>query len=168
MDGLPASASRLKKQRSRAGRSAAAVGNLTGLMAGYSGTPLARKLGIGSQTTLVLVNAPDHLGDDLDNAAVAGPDGDKGTSTVVVIFATEAADLELRFIEAMESLPADGAIWCAWPKRASKVPTDITEDRLRDLFLPTGMVDNKVAAIDETWSGLRFVVRKELRRSWNS
>lgn len=85
-----------------------------------------------------------------------------------MIFASEAADLERRFLEAMASLASDGAIWCAWPKRASKVPTDITEDRLRDLFLPTGMVDNKVAAIDEVWSGLRFVVRKELRGGWNT
>ena len=129
-------------------------------MAGYSGTPLGRKLGIGPQTTLTLVNAPSRLADEIDNYAGANPDGAKGTSTVVVIFATEAGDLERRFTEATHTLPADGAIWCAWPKRASKVPTDITEDRLRDLFLPTGMVDNKVAAIDEIWSGLRFVVRK--------
>jgi hypothetical protein len=93
---------------------------------------------------------------------------EKGTSAVVVIFATEADDLERRFLSAMATLPADASIWCAWPKRASKVPTDITEDRLRDLFLPTGMVDNKVAAIDDVWSGLRFVVRKELRPTWNA
>lgn len=143
-------------------------------MAGYSGTPLAKKLGIGTETRLVLVNAPTELAGELSNSALGNPDADKvpqsserATSTVVVIFAKEAADLERRFVEAMEALPADGAIWCAWPKRASKVPTDITEDRLRELFLPTGMVDNKVAAIDEVWSGLRFVVRKELRAGWN-
>jgi hypothetical protein len=132
-------------------------------MAGYSGTPLARKLGIGTETRLDLVNAPAPLADELNK-----PDGQKGTPAVVVIFATEADDLELRFIQAMATLPPDGAIWCAWPKRASKVPTDITENLLRDLFLPTGMVDNKVAAIDDVWSGLRFVVRKELRASWNA
>ena len=137
-------------------------------MAGYSGTPLTTKLGIGARTTLLLVNAPPHLADSLDTSGRGHSDGDKGTSAVVVIFATEAADLERRFLEAMATLPADGAIWCSWPKRASKVPTDITEDRLRDLFLPTGMVDNKVAAIDEIWSGLRFVVRRELRAGWNS
>lgn len=137
-------------------------------MAGYSGTPLTKKLGIGAETTLVLVNAPPELAAELNNSGRGYPDFDKGTSDVVVIFATEASDLERRFIEAMRTLPADGSIWCAWPKRASNVPTDITEDRLRDLFLPTGMVDNKVAAIDEVWSGLRFVVRKELRAGWNS
>ena len=137
-------------------------------MAGYSGTPLAKKLGIGSQTALVLVNAPAHLADELNYEGWRQSDGDKGTTMVVVIFATEAADLESRFVDAMKTLPPDGAIWCAWPKRASKVPTNITENRLRDLFLPTGMVDNKVAAIDEVWSGLRFVVRKEFRGGWNS
>jgi len=137
-------------------------------MAGYSGTPLAKKLGIGNETRLLLVNAPPQVADELTGSGQGNHDGDRGTSTVVVIFAREAADLERRFVEAMEDLPHDGAIWCAWPKRASKVPTDITEDRLRDLFLPTGMVDNKVAAINEVWSGLRFVVRKELRSGWNA
>jgi hypothetical protein len=132
-------------------------------MAGYSGTPLARKLGIGTETRLQLVNAPASLTAELEEA-----DGDAGTSTVVLIFATEADELENRFIEAMATLPPDGAIWCAWPKKASKVPTNITENLLRDLFLPTGMVDNKVAAIDDVWSGLRFVVRKELRGTWNA
>jgi hypothetical protein len=132
-------------------------------MAGYSGTPLARKLGIGAETRLRLVNAPASLAAELEEA-----DGEAGTSTIVVIFETEAADLEGRFIDAMATLPADGAIWCAWPKKASRVPTDITENLLRDLFLPTGMVDNKVAAIDDVWSGLRFVVRKELRSTWNA
>ena len=66
----------------------------------------------------------------------------------------------------MAGLPADGSIWVAWPKRSSGVETDLTEDRLRELFLPSGMVDNKVCAIDETWSGLRFVVRKESRTTW--
>jgi hypothetical protein len=139
-------------------------GKLAFHVAGYSGTPLARKLGIGTATHLLLVNAPPALAAELSESQDRS--SDVGTSEVVVIFASEAADLERRFLEAMASLASDGAIWCAWPKRASKVPTDITEDRLRDLFLPTGMVDNKVAAIDEVWSGLRFVVRKELRRGW--
>ena len=134
-------------------------------MAGYSGTPLAKKLGIGPATDLLLVNAPLTLAAELSESQNRASDG--GTSEVVVIFASEASDLERRFLEAMVSLASDGAIWCAWPKRTSKVATDITEDRLRDLFLPTGMVDNKVAAIDEVWSGLRFVVRKELRAGWN-
>ncbi len=143
-------------------------GKLTFLVAGYSGTPLGKKLGVGTATRLLLVNAPAALAAELSDHQDRESDGAKRTSEVVVIFASEAADLERRFLEAMASLHSDGAIWCAWPKRASKVPTDITEDRLRDLFLPTGMVDNKVAAFDEVWSGLRFVVRKELRGGWNS
>lgn len=133
-------------------------------MAGYSGTPLAKKLGIDASTRLSLINAPNKLAVDL-NAASSGR---KGTPNVIVIFATEGADLDRRFLSAMRKLPPDGAIWCAWPKKVSKVPTDITEDLLRELFLPTGMVDNKVCAIDDVWSGLRFVVRKELRNTWNS
>lgn len=144
-------------------RRASPTGNLANLMAGYSGTPLTRKLGIGTATRLQLVNSPASLAAQLNT-----PDGDAGTSAVVVIFATEADDLERRFMKAMATLPPDGAIWCAWPKKASRVPTDITENLLRDLFLPTGMVDNKVAAIDDVWSGLRFVVRKELRAAWNA
>ncbi|HKY47320.1 MAG TPA: DUF3052 family protein [Acidimicrobiia bacterium] len=132
-------------------------------MAGYSGTPLARKLGIGTATRLHLVNAPASIANELER-----PEADTGTPVVVVIFATDASDLERRFMEAMATLPSDGAIWCAWPKKASRVPTDITENLLRDLFLPTGMVDNKVAAIDDVWSGLRFVVRKESRGTWNA
>ncbi|MGH8928776.1 MAG: DUF3052 domain-containing protein [Acidimicrobiia bacterium] len=144
-------------------RRASPTATLTAAVTGYSGTPFAKKLGIGSDTRLVLVNAPAHLEVLLMNP---GPEG--GSADVVVIFATEAAELNRRFVEEMKTLPADGVIWCAWPKRASKVPTDITEDRLRELFLPTGMVDNKVAAIDEVWSGLRFVVRRELRDGWNT
>jgi hypothetical protein len=66
------------------------------------------------------------------------------------------------------NLPADGAIWIFWPKKSSGVQTDLSEQTLRDLFLPSGMVDNKVVAVDETWSGLRFVVRKENRADWPS
>jgi hypothetical protein len=66
----------------------------------------------------------------------------------------------------MAMMPPDGSIWIAWPKKSSGVETDITENTLRELFLPTGIVDNKVCAIDETWSGLRFVVRKENRAGW--
>ncbi|MDP3983625.1 MAG: DUF3052 domain-containing protein [Acidimicrobiia bacterium] len=130
-------------------------------MAGYSGTPLKKKLGIGANTELTLVNAPAELAAELEALPT-----EAGTPEVVVIFATEGADLDRRFRRAMTKLAPDGAIWCSWPKKASKVPTDITEDLLRQLFLPTGMVDNKVAAIDDTWSGLRFVVRRELRDIW--
>lgn len=82
---------------------------------------------------------------------------------VAVCFATKSGELRSKVERARSALPPDGAIWTAWPKKASKVPTDITEDVLRELFLPIGLVDIKVCAIDETWSGLKFVTRKELR-----
>ena len=75
--------------------------------------------------------------------------------------------MEDAFENAQKRIAADGAIWVAWPKRSSGVETDLTEDVMRELFLPTGMVDNKVCAIDETWSGLRFAVRKENRPDWS-
>jgi hypothetical protein len=82
---------------------------------------------------------------------------------VIVSFHTSRADLERRIPALLDALDVDGGLWVAWPKKASKVPTDITEDVLRDVFLPLGLVDNKVCAVDETWSGLRLVWRKELR-----
>ena len=89
-----------------------------------------------------------------------------GPLDVLVAFHTERARLEASFVRQARSVAPDGGYWIAWPKRSSGVPTDITEDVLREVGLPTGMVDNKVCAIDETWSGLRFVVRKENRAGW--
>ena len=89
-------------------------------------------------------------------------------SDIFIVFARWRDDIENRFRQAMARIPADGAIWAAWPKKSSGVETDLTENTMRDLFLPTGMVDNKVCAIDDTWSGLRFVVRKENRALWRN
>ena len=91
-----------------------------------------------------------------------------GHADIYLLFATLRSEAESLFHSAMKHLSPSGAIWVAWPKRASKVETDISENDLRDLFLGTGLVDNKVCAIDETWSGLRFVVRRELRASWGA
>lgn len=124
---------------------------------------MARKLGIKDRSRLGLLGAPDgFVIDDL-------PDGVqvrrqvRGPLDVVVSFHTERADLVDRLPTLMRALHVDGGLWVAWPKKAAKVPTDITEDVVREVALPTGMVDNKVCAIDETWSGLRLVLRKELR-----
>ncbi len=86
-----------------------------------------------------------------------------GTADVVVSFHTERADLERRVPKLLDVLDVDGGLWIAWPKKASKVPTDMTEDTVREVFLPLGLVDNKVCAIDDVWSGLRVVWRKERR-----
>ncbi len=92
--------------------------------------------------------------------------GTAARADLVVCFSTSSARLVELFEQAMGRIPSTGSIWVAWPKKASGVPTDITEDRLRDLFLPTGLVDVKVCAIDSTWSGLKFSVRRENRRAW--
>lgn len=139
-------------------------------MAGDSGTPLPKKLGIKEGMTVALLNAPNYfnfdLGDLPDDVEVLR-DSDAAAADVFIIFANRAAEAERGFQRAMTLLPPDGSIWIAWPKKASGVETDIVEGTLRDLFLPTGVVDNKACAIDETWSGLRFVVRKRNRPGWN-
>ena len=134
-------------------------------MAGYSGTPLPEKLGIKQGMTVGILNAPDHF--DLDELAEGVETHEnEQPADLYLIFADRADDAERDFRVAIAMLPPDGSIWIAWPKKSSGVETDITENTLRELFLPTGMVDNKVCAIDETWSGLRFVVRKENRAGW--
>jgi threonine dehydrogenase-like Zn-dependent dehydrogenase len=128
-------------------------------MAGYSGTPLPQKLGIKPASAVVVVgDAPDGFLAGIDVRHRLGAHAD-----VVVAFFTKRRDLERR-IEALErAIFPDGGLWVAWPKKASGVATDITEDTLREVALPRGLVDNKVCAIDETWSGLRLVWRKERR-----
>jgi hypothetical protein len=133
--------------------------------AGYSGTPLARKLGFKPAMRAHYVNAPHGL------AALLGPlpDGARVLARaaddldLALLFVTERRELERRLPGLHAKLAPAGMIWVAWPKRASKVPTDMTEDVVRDVALPRGLVDVKVCAIDETWSGLKLVIRKELR-----
>ncbi len=135
-------------------------------MAGYSGTPLAKKLGIKKGHRVVTVEAPPGFVDKLDGLPdrVTFHDGLVDNPDVVVAFATDRTDLQEAIDSAAGAIFPDGSIWAAWPKRASKVPTDITEDTVREIALPMGLVDNKVCAIDEVWSGLRVVWRKELRK----
>ncbi len=135
-------------------------------MAGYSGTPLAKKLGVRPGFSFVLVDAPEGFEEMLDGLPedvrpVRGLKG-KGPVDVVVVFATTRAEMKKRFSQAAARLSEQvgAGIWVAWPKKASGVATDITEDGLRTDLLPSGLVDNKVCAIDETWSGLRFVRRR--------
>jgi hypothetical protein len=133
--------------------------------AGYSGTPLAKKLGIKEGHAVALLHAPDGFEATLDGL----PDGvtfrrrAQGTNDVIVAFYTQRTDFERELTKVVGVLDVDGGLWIAWPKKASKVPTDITEDTVREVALPTGLVDNKVCAIDEVWSGLRVVWRRELR-----
>lgn len=136
-------------------------------MVGYSGTPLPKKLGIKEAHRLGLVGAPDGF----DATLGALPDAvevrrsARGSNDVLVYFTKSRADFRKRLPALARSIYPDGGLWIAWPKRASKVPTDMTEDVVREVALPLGLVDNKVCAIDETWSGLRIVWRKENRGS---
>jgi len=177
--------------------------------AGYSGTPLAKKLGIGTGHRVWLVNAPAnyktlvsplpdgvtfvskasnttdivHLfttkrremektlraarGTLKPDAAiwVSWPKKASNTTDIAHLFTTKRREMEKTLRAARGTLKPDAAIWVSWPKKASKVATDITEDVIREVALPMGFVDVKVCAVDETWSGLKLVVRKELRKT---
>jgi hypothetical protein len=137
--------------------------------AGYSGTPLPRKLGIREGSRLLLAGAPDGFADVLGELppAVELVAADAADVDVAVLFALELATLEGRFSPLAGSLRPAGGLWVAWPKRSSGVVTDLTENVVRELGLAAGLVDNKVCAIDATWSGLRFVwrLRDRPRRS---
>ncbi|MBA2386825.1 MAG: DUF3052 domain-containing protein [Acidimicrobiia bacterium] len=132
-------------------------------MAGYSGTPLWKKLGIGPGDRVAIGKAPPGF-----EIADLPPEVEvrqriSGAFDVMLLFFTRRAELERRFPLLLRALDVAGGLWIAWPKRAAGVASDITEDVVREVALPTGMVDNKVCAIDDTWSGLRLVLRRELR-----
>jgi len=133
--------------------------------AGYSGTPLAKKLGIRAGHTVTMIGAPDGFEDELeglpDDVELRRRAG--GHPDVVILFTTKASDLARRFEPLAKSIFPDGSLWIAWPKKSSGVSTDLDENRLRDIGLPLGVVDNKVCAVNEIWSGLRFVWRRENR-----
>jgi hypothetical protein len=132
-------------------------------VAGHSGTPLAKKLGIKPEHRPAVLGAPDGFAIPDLPGGVEARTALRGVSDVIVSFHTSRAALAKRVPKLMAGLHVDGGIWVAWPKRASGVPTDITEDVVREVVLPTGLVDVKVCAIDGTWSGLRVCLRKELR-----
>jgi len=134
------------------------------MAAGYSGTPLAKKLGIKAGSEVVLVGAPDgyrKLVEPLPDGVTFAALSDR--TDIVHVFTTRKADLGKTLKTLRSKLKPDGVVWVSWPKKASKVATDITEDTVRELALPLGFVDIKVCAVDETWSGLKLVVRKALR-----
>jgi hypothetical protein len=126
--------------------------------AGYSGTPLPKKLGIKPGHRVLLLSAPDGFELDLPEGVKVGRAA-RGKADVIVSFHTERADLARRMPKLRAAMDPAAGLWIAWPKRASKVPTDLTEDVVRELALENVLVDNKVAALDEKWSGLRLVIR---------
>jgi hypothetical protein len=130
-------------------------------MAGYSGTALPQKLGIAPGARVALVRAPAGF----ENALDPLPDGVRlrtqvrGAQDVVLFFATREAELQRRFDALARAVAPAGGLWIAWPKRTASVATDLREGLVRDIGLSHGLVDNKVCAVDDTWSGLRFVYR---------
>ena len=138
---------------------------LRGMTAGYSGTPLPKKLGIKPGHRLMLLAAPGgfDLGELPEDVTVLRRA--RGKADVIVSFHTARAGLARRMPALRNAMEPAAGLWIAWPKRASKVPTDLTEDVVRELALPLGLVDVKVCAVDATWSGLKLVVRREQRRS---
>jgi hypothetical protein len=139
-------------------------------MAGYSGTPLLRKLGIKDGHALLLLGAPKGFGAVLDapDEVEVSTEAASGPYDVIVWFTKKRAELAHELESVADALDADGGLWVAWPKKASGVKTDVTEDVIRSHALALGLVDNKVCAIDDTWSGLRLVVRVGDRLAWRA
>ncbi len=137
---------------------------------GYSGTPLPKKLGLKDGGTLALVNAPAGAEDWL----VPLPDASRlstklaASNDLVLLFCKDTATLKKSLPVVSKKLNADGSLWISWPKKTSKLFIDLTEDGIRSIALPTGLVDVKVCAVNEDWSGLKLMVRKEQRGSWNT
>ncbi len=134
-------------------------------VAGYSGTPLAKKLGIKAGATVHLAHAPKHYG----GLVAPLPEGVRlvgrvnETTDLIHIFVTRRKDLERGLMSTLKSMRPDAALWVSWPKKSSGVATDITEDTIRAVALPMGLVDIKVCAVDDVWSGLKLMVRKDRR-----
>jgi hypothetical protein len=132
---------------------------------GYSGTPLPKKLGIRAESRVVTIHAPAHyqrllgkLPTNVNFTTQLRPD-----TRFIHLFATERSGLVRELKRCRSKVADDGSIWVSWPKKSSGVQTDITEDTIRDIALPLGLVDTKVCAVDETWSGLKLMVRRENR-----
>jgi len=135
--------------------------------AGYSGTPLPRKLGVKPGDAVAILGGPDTVA-----AEIAGVPGlppvrrelaGHDPLDVIVVFVTRRADLSRQLAGLRARMAPAAGLWVAWPKRSSGVSTDMTDHVVREIALPTGLVDNKICAIDQTWTGLRLVIRRELR-----
>ena len=134
---------------------------------GYSGTPLPKKLGLKDNTRFVVINEPE------DYLALLGPlppglemqNTLSQSTNLVHVFVSKRQALSRHLATLRSKLNPEAAVWVSWPKKSSKVPSEVTEDTIRELALPLGFVDIKVCAVSEVWSGLKLTVRKELRNS---
>lgn len=136
------------------------------MTAGYSGTPLARKLSLKEGMRTWWEDMPDAIRAEIERAGVALDQLDRPEAPIDAahIFVTARADMEARLAQLRPLLAPSGFVWVSWPKKAAKVPTDITEDEIREAILPdTDLVDVKVCAVDDIWSGLKLMVRRERR-----
>lgn len=135
-------------------------------MAGYSETPLAKKLGIKEGHTVTILNAPEYywsLFESLPNHIENKAPNEAGAVDFIHFFTQSENELQGELLKLKSKLKKNGMLWISWPKKASKVPTDLSDMIVRDAGLKTGLVDVKVCAVDEIWSGLKFVFRKEDR-----
>ena len=139
------------------------------MTAGYSGTPLATKLSLKDGLRTWWEGMPDSVRVEIEAEGLVLDmlGAPEAPIEAAHIFVTERAELERSIARILPLLAADGFLWVSWPKKASKVETDITEDVIRDVVLPLGLVDVKVCAVDAIWSGLKLVIRKELRAARN-
>ena len=154
----------LAKKLARTATSLAPAATLARPAAGYSGTPLAQKLGIKEGHRVVLLDAPETFAATLEPLPpIALASSLRGSADVILLFCRARRDLETQIARLHAALEPAGGLWICWPKKASKIATDMTEDVVREVALPRGLVDNKVCALVEIWSGLRLVIRKELR-----
>lgn len=133
------------------------------MSAGYSGTPLAKKLSLKDGMRVWWDSMPESVAEAIAAVAVERLAAPEAPIDSAHIFVTARADMEAKLRQLRPRLAPGGFIWVSWPKKASKVPTDITEDVIRDVALPTGLVDVKVCAVDSTWSGLKLMIRRDRR-----
>ncbi len=133
---------------------------------GYSGTPLAKKLGFKSPSRIWIVDVPKEYKSWLGDLPAGVKLVTKANPPIEAahVFTTQAALLNALLSQLRDELKQDGYVWVSWPKKSSKVPTDITEDTIREIALPLGFVDIKVCAVSEVWSGLKLVIRKTERK----
>jgi hypothetical protein len=134
-------------------------------MAGYSGTPLAKKLGIKEQFKVLVVGAPEDYRTLLEPlpASVQFVFKPDASIDIAHLFTSKRSELSAALVNYRKKLSSEAAVWVSWPKKSARLASEITEDTVREVALPLGFVDIKVCAVNEVWSGLKLVVRKELR-----
>ena len=131
--------------------------------AGYSGTPLSRKLSLKPGMTIWLKDMPDSVRAEIGDVGLREMVGIAPGMMAAHVFTAERAVMEDTLAQLRNAIASDGFVWISWPKKASKMPCDFTEDTIREIAYPMGWVDVKVCAVDATWSGLKLLIRKELR-----